>query len=40
MVNFRDFAIPANKWLGMGCCEDLYKDDKVNFKDFTMIADK
>jgi hypothetical protein len=40
VVNFRDFAVLANEWLDMGCCEaDLYKDNKVDFKDFAILAD-
>jgi hypothetical protein len=38
-VDFKDFAIIANKWLDIGCCEDLYKDDKVDFRDFAILAD-
>jgi hypothetical protein len=38
VVNFRDFAMLANEWLDMGCCDDLYKDDKVDFKDLVVMA--
>jgi hypothetical protein len=38
-VDWLDLKIMTDKWLDMGCCEDLYKDDKVNFKDFAILAD-
>lgn len=38
-VDGRDLKTMTGKWLDIGCCEDLYKDDKVNFKDYAILAD-
>jgi hypothetical protein len=38
-VGRRDLKIMTDKWLEIGCCEDLYKDDKVNFNDYAILAD-
>jgi len=39
VVDWLDLKIMTDKWLDIGCCEDLYKDDNVNFKDFAILAD-
>ena len=40
VVDFRDFAVLANEWLDIGCCEaDLYEDYKVDLKDLAIMAD-
>jgi hypothetical protein len=39
VIDYQELVMMVDDWLGTECCEaDLYKDDKVDFKDFAILA--